>query len=210
MTGRWPIGEDLGDGRLRAPAAARNREPILEVLRRVLPAQGTVLEIGSGSGEHAVFFAAALPGVTWQPTEPDEMLRRSIVAWTRSSGAVNVKEPLALDVHQARWPVAAADAMLAVNVVHVSPWSAVPALFAGASRLLDTGRPLVLYGPWFRTGEPAAPGNVRFDATLRAHDPAWGVREVAAAAEVAATHGLRLDETVEMPANNLMLVFRRV
>jgi hypothetical protein len=209
VTGRWPIGDELGDGRLQAPAAARNRAPILDVLRRVLPAEGIVLEIGSGSGEHAVFFAAALPGLTWQPTEPDAALRRSIVAWTRVAGAANVRAPLALDVQQPHWPVSAADAVVAINVVHVSPWSAVPALFAGASRVLAAGAPLVLYGPWFRAGEPAAPGNVRFDATLRAHDPTWGVREVGAAADVAATQGLRLYETIEMPANNLVLVFRR-
>ena len=205
----WRIGDDLPDGRRQAPAAARNREPILAVLTRVLPPHARVLEIGSGTGEHAVHFARALPMVRWQPTDPDPAMRDSIAAWIAHADAPNVDAPLALDVTGTPWPIDAADAIVAINVVHVSPWHATLALLAGAARLLPSGGPLVLYGPYRRADVPTAASNEAFDASLRAHDPAWGLRDVAAVERAAADVGLELVETREMPANNLALVLRR-
>lgn len=205
----WRIGEDLPDGRQEAPAAIRNRDPILAVLRRVLPARGRVLEIGSGTGQHAVHFAAALPGLTWQPTDADPAMRASIAAWISAAQLANVAPPLTLDIQVRPWPVHEADAIVCINVLHVSPWRASEALCSGAARILPTGAPLVLYGPYRREGVVTAASNERFDAQLRAHDPAWGLRGVEDVAATAAAAGLDLAETVEMPANNLTLVFRR-
>jgi len=197
------------DARRYAPSAQRNREPILAVLRRVLPATGLVLEVASGSGEHAVFFAAALPAIAWQPSEPDADNRASIAAWTAHSGVVNVRPPLALDVTDERWPLAHADALVSINMVHIAPWEACTGLMHGAGRLLAPGAPLYLYGPFHRGGRPTAPSNEAFDRGLRAQNPAWGVRDLEAVAEEAARHGLTLDEIVEMPSNNFSLVFRK-
>jgi len=205
----WRIGEDLPDGRHHAPAAARNRAPILAVLARVLPADARVLEIGSGTGEHAIHVAAALPQVRWQPTDADPAMRASIRAWIAHAGTSNVDPPVALDLMAEPWPVQAADAIVAINVVHVSPWDATRALCAGAARLLPPSGPLVLYGPYRRAGVPTAPSNEAFDAQLRAHDTRWGLRRVEDVATVAADAGLDLVETIDMPANNLMLVLRR-
>lgn len=205
----WRIGEDLTDGRHEAPAAARNRDPILALLRRVLPARGRVLEIASGTGQHAVYFAAALPGLRWQPSDPQPAMRASIAAWVAHEGVGNVDPPLALDVTATPWPVEAADAVVAINMVHVAPWHAAIALCEGAAGILPAGGPLVLYGPYRRDGVPAAPSNERFDESLRSHDPAWGLRRVEDMARVGADAGLELEEIVEMPANNLTLVLRR-
>ncbi len=189
-----------------APATQRNREPIREVLARVLPATGTVLEIASGSGEHAIAFATAFPALRWQPTDADPVARASIAAWRSEAGIENLAEPLLLDVC-APWPVERADAIVCINMVHIAPWEAALALFAGAAQLLSPGAPLYLYGPYKFGGAFTAPSNAEFDRSLRSRDPRWGVREVTDLA--AAAKGFTLGETVAMPANNHSLVFRR-
>ncbi|WP_109121940.1 DUF938 domain-containing protein [Azospirillum sp. TSO22-1] len=191
--------------RLDAPATGRNRDPILAVLRRVLPARGTVLEVAGGTGQHAAHFAEALPDLVWQPTDPDPAHRASIAAWTE--GLPNVRPPLALDATRRPWPVERADAVLCINMIHIAPWAACLGLLAGAAEILASGAPLVLYGPYRRGGAHTAPSNAAFDANLRARNPEWGVRDLEAVAHAAA--GFVLDEVVEMPANNLTVVFRR-
>ncbi len=205
----WKIGERLADGRWVAPAAERNKGPILEVLQRVLPARGLVLEIGSGTGQHVVHFAKALPQLSWQPSDPDPENRRSIALWSRVEELGNVNSPLALDARERPWPVDTADAIVCINVVHVSPWAATLALFEGARNLLPREGVLILYGPYRRSGRHTAPSNEKFDADLRAHDPEWGVRDVDELREVAARAGFALAEIVDMPANNFSLVFRK-
>ncbi|NOV24870.1 DUF938 domain-containing protein [Cupriavidus necator] len=197
------------DARRMAPATDRNREPILAVLRQVLPARGTVLEIASGTGQHAVHFAAALPGLTWQPSDPDEAARASIAAWTAHAGLANVRAPLALDVCRQPWGIDAADAVVCINMIHIAPWAAAEALFAGAGKLLGPGGVLFLYGPYRRGGAHTAPSNAAFDAQLRATDPDWGVRDMEAVIALGAAQGLRCDEPVPMPANNFCLVLRK-
>ncbi|MEM5274653.1 DUF938 domain-containing protein [Cupriavidus taiwanensis] len=197
------------DARRMAPATERNREPILAVLRQVLPASGTVLEIASGTGQHAVHFAAALPGITWQPSDPDPAARASIAAWTAHTGLANVRAPLALDVCRQPWGIDAADAVVCINMIHIAPWAAAEALFAGAGRLLGPAGVLFLYGPYRRGGAHTAPSNAAFDAQLRATDPDWGVRDMEAVIALGATQGLRCDEPVPMPANNFCLVLRK-
>ena len=194
---------------LYAPAVARNREPLLAVLRRVLPASGLVLELASGTGEHAAFFAGQLPDLTWQPSEPDAALRGSIAAHREMAGCTNLEPPVALDVTAEHWPVARADAILCVNLIHIAPWAAAEGVVAGAATRLPEGGPLVFYGPFMRDGEHTAASNERFDMMLRAEDESWGVRDLAAVTELAAAHGLRFEEAVEMPANNLTVVYRR-
>jgi len=204
-----PWAADSADRRC-SPSAARNREPILDVLRRALPRSGTVLEIASGTGEHAVHFAAALPDLTWQPTDPDVDSRRSIAAWRAEAKLPNLRPPLPLDVTHADWPVARADAIVCINMIHISPWTATLALMAGAGRLLSAGSPLFLYGPFRRAGVPTAPGNEAFDASLRSRDPAWGLRDLDEVAAVAQASGLLLRDVIPMPANNLSALFERV
>lgn len=190
-----------------APAAARNRDPILEVLRRVLPPRGLALELASGTGEHAVHFAAALPGLTWQPSDPDAGAVASVAAWRDEAALPNLRPPLQLDV-TAPWPVDRVDAIVCINMIHIAPWAATEALFAGAARTLTDG-PLVTYGPYRFDGAFTAPSNAAFDADLRARDPGWGVRDVVDLDAVARAVGLRRDETVALPANNHALVWRR-
>jgi SAM-dependent methyltransferase len=196
-------------GALTAPAAERNKEPLLEVLRRVLPARGLVLEVASGTGQHGAHFAAALPGLVWQPSDPDPDMHASIAGWTEASGASNVLPPLALDVRAMPWPMAAADAVVCINMIHIAPWAAAVHLVEGARRILRPGAPLVLYGPYRRAGRHTAPSNAAFDADLRRRNPDWGVRDLEAVAALAAESGFAFDEAVEMPANNLTVVFRR-
>jgi len=203
-----------GDGdRLFAPAATRNRGPILEVLRRVLPGSGLVLEIASGSGEHVAFFASRLPKHRFQPSDPDPAARRSIAAWTRSEGLSNVLSPLAIDAVQEEWGLGESAsevaAILSINLVHIAPWSACQGLMRGAGELLRAGAPLVLYGPYRRGGAHTAPSNRSFDQSLRSRNREWGVRDLEAVEECAESRGLTLEEVVEMPANNLTLIFRR-
>jgi len=193
--------------KLQAPAAARNREPIREVLARWLPERGVVLEIASGSGEHAVHFARAFPALAWQPTDPDDAARASIAAWRAEVELPNLREPLALDVTGDAWPVAHADAVVCINMIHIAPWAATLGLFAGAAR---SGAELVItYGPYAFDGMLAPESNVAFDRSLRARDRRWGVRDVGDIAAVAGEHGFDHTDTVAMPANNHSLRFRR-
>ena len=191
-----------------APAAARNREPILDVLRRVMPSSGLVLEVASGTGEHAIWFSAALPHLTWQPTDHDPAALDSIAAWRRDA-TPNLLPPLPLDAASPDWPVAQADVVVAINMIHIAPWAAAQGLFAGAARILPAHGSLILYGPFRESPELLRPGNLAFDADLKSRDPAWGLREIADVTALAGTHGLSLQERVPMPADNLVLVFRR-
>ncbi len=194
---------------MAAPAVARNRDPILAVLRRVLPARGTVLEIASGSGEHAVHFAVGLPGLTWQPTDRDADALRSIAAHRASAQLPNLLPPLEFDVASPDWPLPRADAVVSINMIHIAPWTAAQGLMAGAGRLLAPGGVLFLYGPFRENGRHTAPSNEAFDASLKQRDPQWGVRDLGEVAELAGRHGFDLVERVAMPANNLSVVFRR-
>ncbi|MGZ8284261.1 MAG: DUF938 domain-containing protein [Allosphingosinicella sp.] len=191
-----------------APATERNRAPIAAVLREVLPERGTLLEIASGTGEHAVYFAGLFPRLLWQPTDPDPEALESIRAWREEAGPENLLEPLLLDATAEAWPVASADAILCVNMVHISPWAATRGLMRGAGRLLAAGAPLVLYGPYRRRGVTTAASNEAFDNALRARKPEWGLRDLEAVEAEAARHGLGLERIVEMPANNLTVLFR--
>ncbi|HVR03363.1 MAG TPA: DUF938 domain-containing protein [Polyangia bacterium] len=197
-------------GGLHAAATERNREPILEVLRRVLPPRGLVLEIASGTGQHVAFFASALPAaLRWQPSDASAAYLESILAWAGSSGASNIAPPVELDVERQSWPVTAADAILNINMIHIAPWSATEALFQGAARLLPPSAVLFLYGPFKRDGRHTAGSNERFDERLRAEDPRWGVRDLGEVQRVASAAGFLAAEVIPMPANNLSLVFRR-
>ncbi|MFL9932957.1 DUF938 domain-containing protein [Paraburkholderia sp. RL18-103-BIB-C] len=195
--------------RQHSPSAERNREPILAVLRDALPATGRVLEIASGTGQHAMCFAGALPGLDWQPSDADADARASIAAWIAHDGLPNVRAPLALDVHQPDWGVDSLDAVVCINMIHISPWSAAEALFAGASRRLADGGVLYLYGPYKRGGAHTSPSNDAFDQQLRSRDPAWGVRDMEAVIALGASVGFVCDEPIAMPANNFSLVFRK-
>ncbi len=195
--------------KLGSPAANRNRGPILAVLARVLPTEGTVLEIASGSGQHVVFFADALPALRFVPSDPDPSARDSIEAHRAEAGLANVEAALALDVRETPWPIATCDAVVAINMVHISPWEATLALLDGAAARLPAGGPLVLYGPYRVGGVHTAESNARFDEGLRARDPAWGVRDLEAVLAAAAERGLVESERVAMPANNLTVVLRR-
>ncbi|MCX7864871.1 MAG: class I SAM-dependent methyltransferase, partial [Novosphingobium sp.] len=168
----------MTDERLYRPATQRNRAPILEVLRGVLPASGLVLEVASGSGEHAVYFARHFPALEWQPSDPSPQARRSIAAWIAAEQVANVRAPLDLDVTAQCWPVAGADAIVCINMIHISPWEATAGLMRGAGQLLACGAPLFLYGPFKRGKRPLEPGNVAFDERLRSEDPRWGLREL--------------------------------
>lgn len=195
-----------------APATDRNREPILTVLTRVLGPVGPsarVLEVASGSGQHAVFFARNLPHVTWQPSDPDPAARASIEAWRQDDGPPNLLPPLALDASSPPWNVERADAVVCINMVHIAPWSAALGLFAGAARLLAPGSALFLYGPYRFAGAFTAPSNEAFDRSLRDQNPAWGVRDVNDLEAAAAEQGFTLEDVVAMPANNHCLIFRR-
>jgi SAM-dependent methyltransferase len=195
------------DRRLQAPAAARNRDAILAVLRDHLPGRGLVLELASGSGEHAVHFAAQLPELVFQPSDPDAAARASIDVW--AAGAANLRPALALDATAAAWPITAADAVLCINMIHISPWRAAEGLVAGAARILSPDGVLFLYGPYKRGGVHTAPSNLAFDADLRARNPEWGVRDLEAVAALATAAGFAAPTIVPMPANNLSLIFRR-
>jgi SAM-dependent methyltransferase len=192
-----------------APSAERNKGPILEVLRRALPSRGTVLEIGSGTGQHVAHFAQAFPALAFQPSEMDVSRHPSILAWVRDEGLDNVKPPIAFDVAVLPWPVRVADAVICINVIHISPWEATLALMKGSAGLLPSGGVLVTYGPYRRGGAHTAPSNVAFDADLKSRDPRWGVRDMEKVAEAAARESLVLEQIAPMPADNFTLVFRR-
>lgn len=190
-----------------APAAARNRDPILAVLRETLPASGLILEIASGTGEHVCHFAEALPQLDWQPSDPDPDALASIAAW--SEGIPNIRRPFRLDAAAPDWPLSHADAILCINMIHISPLSATEGLFAGAARLLPPGAPLYLYGPYRRADVLTAPSNEAFDASLQARNPEWGLRQLEDVLALAKHAGFGFERLVEMPANNLSLVLRR-
>jgi len=175
----------------------------------VLPAAGLVLEIGSGTGQHVAHFARALPDFVFQPSEMDRERHASIAAWIAHEKLANVRPPLAFDVTQLPWPVRAADAIVCINVIHISPWEATAALMRGAGEILPPGGVLVTYGPYRRDGRHTAPSNEEFDASLKARDPSWGVRDLEVAAAAAKKEGLELEEVVAMPANNFTVVFRK-
>jgi SAM-dependent methyltransferase len=197
------------DPRLYRPHVVRNREPILEVLRRVLPAQGLVLEVASGSGEHAAYFAQHLPTLQWQPTDPDAEALASIAAHRAAVRVPNLLPSLRLDVTSAHWPVERAEAIVCNNMIHISPWAATEGLVAGAGRVLSEEGVLYLYGPYQLDGRHTAPSNQAFDTSLRAQNPLWGIRDLADVTTLAERHGLVLAETVAMPVNNLSVIFRR-
>ena len=198
----------VAEQRRSAPAATRNREPIANVLRDWLPAAGVVLEIASGTGEHAMHFAEQFPALDWQPSDIHPDALESIDAWRRTVALPNVRSPIALDAAAPDWPIEHADAVLSINMVHISPWASALGLIAGAARLLAPGAPLILYGPWLQKGVEPAPGNVAFDADLKRRDPDWGLRTVEDFA-AAASPQFQLADHRDMPANNLMLLFRR-
>ncbi len=197
------------DPRLYRPHVARNRDPVLDVLKRVLPPRGLVLEIASGSGEHAVYFAKALPHLVWQPSDPDAEALASIAAHRAAEGPPNLQAPLKLDVTMAQWPLAQADAIVCCNMIHIAPWSACEGLIAGAARLLPLGGVFYLYGPYKIGDRHTAASNQEFDVHLRTQNPEWGIRDLDAVATIGKSHGFALAETVPMPANNLSVIFRR-
>lgn len=199
----------MKDPRLYAPAVARNRDAIVDVLRRILPARGHVLEIASGTGEHIVHFAEAFPRLTFQPSDIDANSRASIDAWVAKKRFANVRRAVFLDATAAPRPVCSADAILCINMIHIAPWAATRGLFHQAYELLEPGGLLYLYGPYFREGIETAPSNLAFDASLRAQNPDWGLRDLAAVTAVARGNDFSLAEIVEMPANNLSVIFRR-
>lgn len=197
------------DERRHAPATARNGAFIREVLRSLLPPAGLVLEIASGSGEHIVDFARHWPELDWQPSDPSADARRSIAAWSAAEGARNIRPPLDLDAATADWPIVRADAILCINMIHISPWDATEGLMRGAARLLPAGAPLYLYGPYRRPDRELEPSNAAFDHDLRQRDPRWGLRNLDVVTACAAGHGLAREAMIEMPANNLSIVFRK-
>lgn len=194
---------------LTSAAAERNKDPILTVLESVLSASGSVLEVASGTGQHICFFAGALPGIRWQPTEPDGDSREAIVIRLREAGLGNVAQPIALDVEEPHWPVHERyDAVLCINMIHISPWRATHALFRGAARLLDSRGLLILYGPYLENGT-SVQSNLDFDASLKRRNPEWGLRDLEEVTRVAAGHGFARQQIVRMPANNLTVVFTK-
>jgi hypothetical protein len=208
----WVPGEaeDAGEieAKRHAPATQRNRHAIAAVLAAELPAAGRVLEIASGSGEHVVHFAACFPALDWQPSDPDAAALASITAWSDEAGLPNIRAPLMLDAAGHDWPVDRADAVLCINMAHISPWAATLGLLAGVGRLLTASGPLILYGPFIEDAVPTAPSNLEFDANLRARDAAWGLRNTRDVDAAAAAQGLTLARRAAMPANNLILVYR--
>ncbi len=193
-----------------APATQRNRDAITAVLRTVLPSSGVVLEVASGSGEHVVHFAREFAGLNWVPSDPDAEARGSVVAWVQEASLTNIAAPLALDAAAELWPITHADAIVCINMVHISPWESTVGLLRGAANLLPEGGPLYLYGPYRREGFETAPSNEAFDASLRARDARWGLRTLEQVRENAQLQGLQLESVTEMPANNLSIVFRKV
>lgn len=212
---------DRPDTRQYAPATERNREPILAVLLEVLPPVGTILEVSSGTGEHAVYFAPRLHPRRWIPSDPNPVARESIAAWRQQVNAANLYPPIALDASEARWSVEMpADlkefdlentpigAIANINMIHIAPWSACIGLMAGAGRILPAGGILYLYGPFKQNGQHTAPSNVAFDESLQARHPEWGVRDLEAVVAAAQTENLSLRKIYPMPANNLSVVFQ--
>jgi SAM-dependent methyltransferase len=192
-----------------APAAARNREPIADVLAEELPASGTVLELASGTGEHVIHFAKRFPGLQWQPSDPDAEALASIAAWSAEAGLANVAAPLELDASATDWPVDHADAMLCINMVHISPVAATEGLIRAAGRILPKGAPLILYGPYLEEDVETVESNIAFDGWLKQRNPEWGLRSAEWLDELAMAQGLARARRIAMPANNIMLVYRK-
>lgn len=203
------FGQRLPDGRWVSAPAERNKGPILAVLERVLPRSGVVLEVGSGTGQHLLHFAAALPQLTWQPSDPDAEFRASVAQWSAVAGLANVNAVVDLDVFRKPWPIDRADALVCINMIHVAPWAATQALMQGAGGLLAGGAILFLYGPYRRFGRHTAPSNDAFDARLREQNPQWGIRTLEDVAGLALDAGMDLEEVADMPANNFGVVFRK-
>lgn len=197
------------DLRRSAPAALRNRDPILAVLRTVLPTTGLILEVASGTGEHVVHFAQHMPKLEWQPSDPSAAARESIFAWIAAESLTNVRVPVELDATRSPWPVEQAAAILCINMLHISPWEATAGLMSGAGKILPSGGALFVYGPFRRPNRPLEPSNAAFDLDLRERDPRWGLRDLDAVIQCAADHGLAFERVFEMPANNLSVIFRR-
>ena len=200
----------MTDPRRYAPATQRNRDAILAVLAHHLPARGLVLELASGSGEHVAHFAAALPDLVFQPSDPDAASRASIDAWAAIAGCSNIRPAIAIDAAAARWAIDAADAVLCINMIHIAPWAAATGLVRGAARLLGASGVLCLYGPYRRAGSHTAPSNEALDRDLRGRNPEWGVRDLEAVADLATASGFAAPLVESMPANNLSLIFRRL
>jgi hypothetical protein len=211
MTGPAPyeIEPGAGDPRRSAPHVARNAEPIAEVLADVLPAQGMVLELASGSGEHILHFAGAFPRLLFQPSDPEPAALRSIEAWRRDAGLFNLMPPVSLDARAAEWSIPQADAILCINMIHISAWSATTGLMRGAGKLLAPGAPLYLYGAYRQAGVETAPSNEAFDENLKARNPDWGLRQLDDVVAEGEKNGLVLDRIEPMPANNLSVILRK-
>jgi hypothetical protein len=201
--------EPTGEAKRFAPATERNRDAIVKVLREHLPANGIVLEIASGTGEHIVHFAAAFPQLLWQPSDYDEAGLASIAAWSAESGCKNILPPVRIDASASNWPVGSVAAMLCINMIHIAPWEAAKGLFAGAGHILAAGSPLYLYGPFREANVITAESNEAFDASLKLRNPAWGLRHLDDIAALAEQNHFMLDRRIDMPANNLSLVFRK-
>lgn len=198
------------DARQYAPATERNREPILAVLREVLPPVGTILEVSSGSGEHAVFFAPRLAPRKWLPSDPNPVARASIAAWRQYCPSENLYPPIALDVCDSSWAVEQEISAIAnINMIHIAPWAACLGLMAGARRILPLGGKLYLYGPFKQGGKHTAPSNAAFDESLQVQNPQWGIRDLEEVVAVAQSEGFLLVKTVAMPANNLSVIFQK-
>ncbi len=202
--------QSVTDGdRLIFQAPERNKAPILEVLKEILPKSGRVVEIGAGSGQHTAFFGAHFSGLEWQATEPDETNRRSIRAWIGHAGIDNAPPPLDLDTRQSDWPIDHADAVISSNVIHIAPWDACVGLVAGAGRIVGAGGVLIFYGPFSEGGVHTSPGNADFDGTLKASNREFGIRDVDDVTVLAREHGFALERAVRMPSNNLSLIYRK-
>ena len=193
-----------------APAAERNRDPIADVLRELLPESGLVLEVASGTGQHAAAFASLFPDLIWQPSDPDPDSLASIDAWREEARLPNLRTSIRLDAAADPWPVERADAILCINMVHISPWAATLGLLRGAAALLPSGGPLILYGPYRRADVITAPSNDSFDLSLKARNPEWGLRNLEDVSSAAWEQGLRFERLFEMPANNVTLAYRRI
>jgi SAM-dependent methyltransferase len=198
----------MTDPRQHSPAAARNRGPIVAILRDALPTAGLMLEIASGTGEHVMHFAREMQNLDWQPSDPNPAARASIAAYVTGEGLANVRPPIALDAAAEAWPIDRADAVLCINMVHISPWESTLGLMRGAAAILPPGGLLYLYGPYRRAGIETAPSNLAFDLDLQRRDPRWGLRDLEAVVEVAAAQGLTLERVIAMPANNLSVLLR--
>ena len=200
----------MTDLRQYAPATLRNRDLILGILRDVLPTKGAILEIASGSGEHVVHFARSFPNLVFQPSDCEPKILESVAAWVEATRVANVLAPMVLDVSQPPWPIASADGIICINMVHISPWEATLGLVRGAAAILPPMAPLYLYGPYKREGFATVPSNQAFDRSLRDRNATWGLRDLEAVAAAAQSVGFSVPTITEMPANNLSVVFRRI